>query len=111
MFGLKSRPTVKTLTPVEVRDLLAKGAITLVDVREDNEWSQERIAGAIHRPLSRLRETAQALPQGKPVVFHCVVGGRSGQAVALCQSLGLPHDTHMAGGLSGWKAQGLPLTR
>jgi rhodanese-related sulfurtransferase len=111
MFGLRSRSAVRTLTPAEVRDLLAKDAITLVDVREDNEWAQGHIAGAIHRPLSRLRETAPALPQGKPVVFHCAVGGRSAQAVALCQSLGLPHDTHMAGGLSGWTAQDLPLTR
>ena len=111
MFGLRSRAAAKTMTPPEVHDLLAKGAITLVDVREDGEWAQERIAGAIHRPLSRLRELAASLPEGKPVVFHCLAGSRSAQAVALCRSMGLPHDTHMGGGLSAWKAHGLPLTR
>jgi len=110
MFGLRRRPAVATLTPIEVRDLLAGEAITLVDVREDGEWARERIGGAVHRPLSRLRETAKDLPQDKPVVFHCLAGSRSAQAVALCRSMGLPHERHMGGGLSAWKAQGLPVT-
>ena len=37
--------------------------------------------------------------------------GTAAQAIALCRSLGLPHDTHMGGGLSAWKAHGLPVTR
>jgi len=111
MFGLRRRAVLTTKTAAEVHDLLVQGAITLVDVREDGEWAQERIPGAIHRPLSRLRETAPALPAGKPIVFHCLAGSRSAQAVALCRSMGLPHDTHMGGGLSAWKAHGLPTTR
>ncbi|EYD76683.1 hypothetical protein Rumeso_01641 [Rubellimicrobium mesophilum DSM 19309] len=102
---------IRTMTPNEVRDLLAHGAITLVDVREDEEWARERIPGALHHPLSRLHATAASLPEQTPVVFHCLAGRRSAQAVALCRSLGLGHDTHMAGGLSAWKAQGLPVSR
>ena len=111
MLGFGSRSTVKSMNPGEVRDLVAGGAITLVDVREDGEWAQGRIPGAIHRPLSRLREQAPSLPGGKPVVFYCAAGSRSAQAVALCRSLGLGHDTHLGGGISAWKAQGLPMSR
>lgn len=110
MFGFGSRPAVKTVTPAEVRSLLASGAITLVDVREDGEWASGHIPGAIHKPLSRLRELAPSIPADKPVVFYCLSGGRSSQALTLCQSLGLGHDTHMAGGMSAWKMHALPVT-
>lgn len=110
MFG-SSKSATQNLDPAQVRDLLAQDAITLVDVREDDEWAAERIAGAIHVPLSRLQDMAAGIPTAKPVVFYCVVGGRSGRAVDACRSLGLPHDSHMAGGLQSWKAQGLPVAR
>ncbi|WP_181702119.1 rhodanese-like domain-containing protein [Chthonobacter albigriseus] len=110
MFGF-SRPAAKTVSPEEARSLAESGAIRLVDVREAGEWAQGRIAGAIHAPLSRLRDLAGTLPSDKPVVFYCLSGARSGQAVALAKALGLPHDTHMAGGISAWRAHGFPLTR
>ncbi|BBE72815.1 rhodanese-like domain-containing protein [Oharaeibacter diazotrophicus] len=112
MFGFGTRTTVKTLSPPEVRDLLDRGAITLVDVREAGEWASGRIPGAIHAPLSRLRELAPGIPTDKPVVFYCLSGGRSAQAIAACAAGGLSrYDTHMAGGISSWRAHGLPLTR
>jgi rhodanese-related sulfurtransferase len=111
MLSFGSRSPVKSMNPDEVRDLAARGAITLVDVREDGEWAQGHIPGAIHKPLSRLRELAPTLPGAKPVVFYCAAGGRSAQAVALCRSLGLGHDTHLGGGISAWRARGLPLLR
>lgn len=111
MFGFGNRRSAKTVTPAEAGDLAAAGAITLVDVREDGEWAQGRIPGALHRPLSRLEALAAAIPADRPVVFYCLSGARSGQAVALCRAMGLPHDTHVSGGLSAWRAQGLPLAR
>lgn len=111
MFGFGTRSAAKTVTPDEVRNLLAAGAITLVDVREDGEWREARIPGAIHKPLSRLRDEARSIPTEKPVVFHCLSGARSAQAVSLCKAMGLPHDTHMAGGIGVWRAHGLPLVR
>ncbi|MEJ1159533.1 rhodanese-like domain-containing protein [Prosthecomicrobium sp. N25] len=110
MFGFR-RKTVNTLTPQEVQERLAAGTITLVDVREPAEWADGRIPGAVHVPLSAFAERARTIPEGKPVVFYCLSGGRSGRALALCKDLGLAHDTHMAGGISAWRAQGLPVTR
>lgn len=109
MFGFGSRSDVKTLSPPEVRDLLDRGAITLVDVREAGEWAQGHVPGAVHAPLSRLRDLAPGIPADKPVVFYCLSGARSAQAVAMCRARG--HDTHMAGGISAWRAHGLPLAR
>jgi rhodanese-related sulfurtransferase len=110
MFGFGGAK-VKTLTPAEARDLAAAGAVRLVDVREPNEWADARIAGAVHAPLSRLADEAAALPSDKPVVFYCAGGVRSAKAVALCRDLGLPHDTHMGGGIAAWARDGLPVER
>lgn len=111
MFGFGRASPVKTLAPDEVRDLVQAGAITLVDVREDGEWASGRLAGAIHRPLSRLKQSAPDIPADRPVVFYCLSVARSARAVAICRVLGLKHDTHMAGGATAWRAHGYPLTR
>ena len=112
---LKSRPqgtnAIKTLSPREIHDLMASTAITLVDVREANEHRSERIPGAINVPLSQLQAQAGQIPTDKPVILHCLSGGRSKTALDLCARMGLHVDTHMGGGISAWKAAGLPVQR
>lgn len=106
-----TRNTFKTLPPQEVQALLDTKAIHLVDVREAHEWNEGHIAGAAHRPLSELQSWVGNLPTDKPVVFYCLSGGRSGQALSLCKSAGQEVEGHMGGGISAWRMQGLPVTR
>jgi len=101
--------TIKNLSPQEVAALLAQDAIVLIDVREAGEFASAHIKGARLMPLSSF--DPQALPDtgGKPVVFHCGIGGRSAKAVAACQAAGLAHDSHLQGGIQAWAAAGLPI--
>ena len=96
------------LDPGEVNARMMRGEIVLVDVREPNEIAAERIAGAVSLPLSRFDPAA--LPKGE-VVLSCLSGKRSGMALAKCRQAGVPVNTHMRGGLMGWKAAGLPTIR
>lgn len=109
MFGFGRTPPVKTVSPVEASSLVAAGQIHLVDVREPGEWQAGHIPGAINAPLSSLPDTAGKLPGDKPVVFYCLSGARSQSAIGVARKLGLGHDTHMAGGISAWRAHGLPV--
>lgn len=111
MFGFGLRSNVKSISPPEAQSLLEAGSITLVDVRERSEWAQGHIPGSVLAPLSQFREAAPTLPTDKPVIFLCLSGARSAQAIGLCRSLGLAHDTHMSGGISAWRAHGFPLVR
>jgi rhodanese-related sulfurtransferase len=111
MFGFGLKTKCKEMEPAQVQAELAAGRIHLVDVREENEWRMQRIAGAIHAPLSGLMRAAAQLPDDKPVILYCLSGARSAQAVSLLQGLGLPHDTHMRGGISAWHRSGLPITQ
>jgi rhodanese-related sulfurtransferase len=93
--------------PAEVLGLLEQGRVLLVDVREPMEYAAERIAGAVLYPLSTF-DVAHLPPDGeRAVIFHCAAGGRSLAAARMRRAVG-QGAAHMAGGISEWKAQGLP---
>ncbi len=105
MFGA---PKTRNLSPLEVKADLDAHRILLVDVREPAEFAAERIHGALNFPLSTF--DAAALPEAgdRLIVFQCGNGKRSGMAIERCQQAGHKLDAHLAGGITAWKAAGLP---
>jgi len=101
-------PPVRDLTPQEVSQGLAEGRMLLVDVREPNEVAAERYPDAVVVPLSSFDPAQIPDPQGREVVFACRSGRRSVTASQAAQAAGLAYDAHLAGGILGWKAAGLP---
>lgn len=99
---------LKDLTPAHVKRALDAHEILLVDVREPAEFAAERIHGALNFPLSTFDPGALPEAGDKMVVFQCGSGKRSATAVDQCQKAGHTIDSHMAGGIMAWKAQGLP---
>ena len=99
---------VQDLTPDEVAKGVAEGRYLLVDVREPNEVAVEAYPDGAVVPLSTFDPAAIPDPQGKQVVFACRSGKRSVTASLAAQAAGLPYDKHLAGGIIGWKAAGLP---
>jgi rhodanese-related sulfurtransferase len=99
---------VHDLTPDEVSKGLAEGRYLLVDVREPNEVATEAYPESVVVPLSSFDPTDIPDPQGKQVVFACRSGKRSVTASLAAQAAGLAYDKHLAGGMLGWKAAGLP---
>lgn len=96
--------------PSEVKELMEAGRILLVDVREPAEYAAERIPGALLYPLSTFDVTELPPDESRQLVFSCAAGGRSMTAARLRLAQGLP-AAHMAGGISEWKAVGLPTIR
>ena len=99
---------VHDLTPQEVSQGIAEGRYLLVDVREPNEVAVEAYPSGVVVPLSTFDPENIPDPQGKQVVFACRSGKRSVTASLAAQNAGLPYDSHLAGGMLGWKAAGLP---
>ena len=99
---------VQNLTPAEVSKGIAEGRYLLVDVREPNEVAVEAYPDGVVVPLSTFDPSAIPDPQGKQVVFACRSGKRSVTASLAAQAVGLPYDKHLAGGILGWKAAGMP---
>ena len=99
-----------TLSPIDARSLASRmqaGQLTLIDIREPDEFAREHIEGAISLPLSRLESGHVALRSATPVAFTCRTGMRT---IANCDQLaaqvGEPAFV-LHGGLEGWKQAGL----
>ena len=99
---------VQDLTPDDVAKGVGSGKYLLVDVREPNEVATEAYPDAVVVPLSSFDPASIPDPKGRQVVFACRSGKRSVTASLAAQAAGLPYDKHLAGGILGWKAAGLP---
>jgi rhodanese-related sulfurtransferase len=94
------------VTPGDTAALLAAGTVTVIDVRDDDEWAAGHIRGAIHTPLGRLGPAA--VDASKPIIAVCRSGSRSGKAAVRLRAGGLT-ARNMAGGMNAWARTGLPV--
>ncbi|MEO8065182.1 MAG: rhodanese-like domain-containing protein [Pseudomonadota bacterium] len=106
-----TRNQISDLSPLEVAQLMRERQVLLIDVREPDEYANQRIAGALLFPLSTL--DASFLPRDGQhrVVFQCGSGKRSALAAAAYLASGAPQAAHLAGGIGAWLAEGLPVIR
>lgn len=104
-------PDHRDLTPQELKTALDGGGISLIDVREVNEFAAERIPGSVNYPLSTFDPMSLPVAEGKTMVLSCAGGVRSLRAMGACQLAGLDVDHHLGGGINAWKAAGLPTER
>jgi len=96
-------PADAEVTPSALRQELSGGRrVTLVDVREPQEWDLVRMDGAVLMPLGRLPGMANALDASADIVTYCHHGSRSLQAATFLRSLGLARVRSLAGGIDAW---------
>ena len=84
------------------------GEVTLVDVRDADEYAAGHPAGARNLPLDRVPDAIHELPAG-PVTFTCRTGRRSQKAADIAVLAGRIDITNMTGGLEAWQEAGLPV--
>src|ERR1700720_4527600 len=82
----------------------------LVDVREESEWAQGHLPGAIHLGKGIIeRDVEQRVPDsGAKVVLYCGGGFRSALTADNLQKMGYTNVESMDGGWKGWTGAGLP---
>ena len=83
----------------------------LVDVREESEFANGRLPGAIHigkGVIERDAEDKLSDPQAK-IVLYCGGGYRSALAADNLQKMGYADVVSMDGGFRGWREAGLPV--
>lgn len=100
---------IELISPKEASAMYTGKKAVIVDVREDSEWNEQHIPGAIHIPLAQLYERLSELKQYKdsPVITQCKTGGRSAQALDIFKSAGFSKVYSMDGGIMAWDEQGL----
>jgi rhodanese-related sulfurtransferase len=107
-----AKARVKELTVDQVKAKQDRGErFTLIDVREDHEWAQDHLLGAIHLSKGIIeRDVETKLPDPKTeIVLYCGGGFRSALAADNLQKMGYANVFSMDGGIRVWREKGLPL--
>jgi hydroxyacylglutathione hydrolase len=99
---------IPQITVGDLTQSLKHGAVTLVDVRNRNEWDAGHIEGARHIALGYLGDRAGEIPRDKPVVVQCAAGTRSTIAASVLRACGVDQVINLAGGIGAWYQAGLP---
>jgi rhodanese-related sulfurtransferase len=86
---------------------LREGEVPLIDVREDDEYAEARVPGAVHIPLGDVAGRVEEVPTDTTVYVICGSGPRSAKAVEHYRSLGID-AVNVAGGTRAWIAEGFP---
>jgi len=84
------------------------GSAALIDVREQDEWEQGHIPGAVHVPRGYLESRIEGIvpDRATPVVLYCASGARSAFGAKALQELGYENVASLAGGFTDWKRNG-----
>ena len=100
--------TIKTLNSSDVKKLLEKNEITLIDVRDIREiWKEGTIENSKHIPRGMLEfwldpestyYQANKIKEVKKMVLFCALGLRSALATKSLMDMGFKNVAHVDGG-------------
>ena len=107
------RTASSSVGPQQAVMLINRKEAIVVDVREKKEFESGHIVDSINIPMTKLKQRITEVwkYKDKPVVVVCNLGQHSGQAAKILQEAGHADVVRLAGGLTEWKAQSLPLVQ
>jgi rhodanese-related sulfurtransferase len=111
-FAWPASGSVDDIAFDEVRQRVAAGTITLIDVREPDEYAAGHVPGAVNVPMSRFNPAAlPAASSEKPVVVMCETGYRSGKVEAFLAKNGREDVRNFKGSMHEWTGKGAPVVK
>jgi rhodanese-related sulfurtransferase len=108
---LRSRGTAHVTSADAVR-LINKGAL-VIDVRKPEDFEKGHIVNARNIPLERVAQGDDAIKKQKNKILLavCADGVSSGRAASHLRKAGYENAFSLKGGLTGWRADNLPLVK
>ena len=113
----EAQKKIQTLSPQEVKSLLEKKEITLIDVRDIRElWKEGTIENSKHIPRGMLEfwldpessyYKANKIQNINKMVLFCALGLRSALATKSLVEMGFKNVAHVEGGFDALKKSGL----
>ena len=113
----EANKTIETLSPEEVKNLMEKNEITLIDVRDIRElWRDGTIENSKHIPRGMLEFwldpnsnyfKENKIKDTKKMVFFCAMGFRSALATKTLVDMGFKNVANAEGGFDALKNEGL----
>ena len=106
----KVKEQIEEVDPKDVHELQQNGnGAVIVDVREQHEFEEAHLPGAVHVPRGHLESRIEGAvsDRSKRVILYCASGNRSALAAHTLQELlGYEDVASMRGGITLWKDRG-----
>ena len=112
---------IKTLSIKEVKDLIQKNEISLIDIRDIRElWKEGTIKGSTHIPRGMIEfwldpessySKTNKIGDVKNLVLFCALGMRSALATKSLVDMGYENVSHVEGGFDAMKNAGLEVVK
>ena len=108
------KPRITETNIADVKKRMEGGEkFLLVDVREDHEWANGHLPGAVHMSRGLIeRDIEVKVPEtSTKMILYCGGGFRSALVADNLQKMGYANVESMDGGWRGWLEAGLPTVK
>ncbi len=85
--------------------------IIILDVRDEKEYNEGHIPGAIWIPWTKLRTRHAELDKNKLIIVYCHSGNRSKIGSSILIHNGFDHVVELSGGILDWQKSNYPLIK
>ena len=116
-----AKKSIKSLSAHEIKNMVEKGHITLIDIRDIRElWKEGTIKDSIHIPRGMLEfwldpnssyYKEKKIANLKNIVLFCALGLRSALATKTLQDMGFENVMNADGGFDSLKDSGLEVVK
>ncbi|MFJ7952756.1 rhodanese-like domain-containing protein [Lysinibacillus sp. NPDC096418] len=100
-----SLETYDSVTPLEIEELVSKGDVTVLDIRNQAEWNQGHIEGAQHIMLGTLLKRIDDIQDDQQIIVQCQSGVRSAIGTSVLRAAGKKNCVNLLGGYARWKKE------
>ena len=101
--------TIPSMNAKELRERLDE--VVLVDARQQSEWDEGHIPGAVHFEGGRIAWERLPFPHDRPLAIQCSSGNRSMSAISVLRRRGYSNVIQVEGGITKWKMHGFEVIK
>lgn len=106
----KETDKIESVTPTELKGLLEKGDINVLDVRKFSEYEAEHVADALNVPLDYINGMMEKIDPAETYYTHCLGGYRSVIFNSIQKARGRHNLIDVKEGMKGMLEAGVPVT-
>lgn len=99
---------IRMMNPLEAETFMKQhnsDAFTLLDVRQEWEYEEAHIPGALLLPLPELPAKGASLSRDKALIIYCRSGARSLAAASLLENYEFENIYNIIGGMAAWQGE------
>jgi len=113
LYWVESRRAGQSISPQVAVRFMNQNQAVVVDIRPSSEFNQGHITGSMSIPFELFSSRVQELDRYKDrtVILVCKMGQHSGSVAKTLRQRGFGQVCRLAGGVSSWTAEQLPLIK